>query len=115
MSYVLTLTYDLRPHCCAAATPTGEVLSERLSVRPLASGWLRVLGVSWLLAGAAEGYAEFDIKGRRRKRPKGERYAHYYTYWVPTCSCITLVHCAALCLGRSALQTSSSAWMPMSI
>ncbi len=51
----------------------GEVLSERLVVRPLAAGWLRVLGVSWLLAGTAEGYVEFAIKGRRRKRPKGDR------------------------------------------
>jgi hypothetical protein len=54
----------------------GEVLSERLSVRPLSAGWLRVLGVSWVLAGTAEGYVEFDIKGRRRKRPKGDRCAH---------------------------------------
>jgi hypothetical protein len=54
----------------------GEVLSERLTVRPLSAGWLRVLGVSWVLAGTAEGYVEFDIKGRRRKRPKGDRCAH---------------------------------------
>lgn len=48
-------------------------MSERLTVRPLAAGWLRVLGVSWVLAGAAEGYREFNIKGRHRKRPKGDR------------------------------------------
>jgi hypothetical protein len=101
------------PFDCVAAPP-GEVLSERLSVRPLAAGWLRVLGVSWLLAGAAEGYAEFDIKGRRRKRPKGERYAHTHVASHGTkqraialhnivilawCSCIILlVPSAALCL-----------------
>lgn len=44
-------------------------------MRPLKAGWLRVLGVSWVLSGAAEGYREFDIKGRRRKRPKGDRWA----------------------------------------
>lgn len=44
-------------------------------MRPLAAGWLRVLGVSWLLADTAEGYVAFDIKGRKRKRPKGDRCA----------------------------------------
>lgn len=44
-------------------------------MRPLSAGWLRVLGVSWLLAGTAKGYVEFDIKGRKRKRPKGDRCA----------------------------------------
>jgi hypothetical protein len=57
----------------------GEVLSERLVVRPLVAGWLRVLGVSWLLARTAEGYLEFAIKGRRRKRPKGDRWGHVQT------------------------------------
>lgn len=63
------------PCMCLRQPPAGEVLSERLAVRPLAAGWLRVLGVSWLLAGTAEGYVEFAIKGRRRKRPKGDRWA----------------------------------------
>jgi hypothetical protein len=53
----------------------GEQLTEPLLLRPLAAGWLRVTGVSWLLGGSAQGFAEFDVKGRRRKKPKGDRCA----------------------------------------
>jgi uncharacterized protein YfiM (DUF2279 family) len=49
-------------------------LSQELLLRPAAAGWLRVVGVAWLLGGAAEGVALFNIKGRRRKRPKGNRH-----------------------------------------
>ncbi|WIA33724.1 hypothetical protein OEZ86_006842 [Tetradesmus obliquus] len=51
----------------------GEQLTESLLLRPLAAGWLRVTGVAWLLGGVAAGFAEFDVKGRRRKKPKGDR------------------------------------------
>lgn len=54
-----------------------EVLSERLTLRPLAPGWLRVTGVSWVLEGGVEGRAAFEIKGRHRKRPKGDRWADF--------------------------------------
>jgi hypothetical protein len=52
-----------------------EALTERLGLRPLAPGWLRVTGVAWVVEGGAEGRAAFDIKGRHRKRPKGDRCA----------------------------------------
>ncbi|WIA13573.1 hypothetical protein OEZ85_007140 [Tetradesmus obliquus] len=51
----------------------GEQLTESLLLRPLAAGWLRVTGVAWLLGGVAAGFAEFDVKGRKRKKPKGDR------------------------------------------
>lgn len=54
-------------------SPPGEVLTQRLTLRPTLAGWVRVTGVAWLLAGVAEGIAAFDIRGRRRKRPKGDR------------------------------------------
>jgi hypothetical protein len=66
----------VQPHvyvCCA-----GEQLTESLLLRPLAAGWLRVTGVAWLLGGSAHGFAEFDVKGRRRKKPKGDRWGSSY-------------------------------------
>lgn len=50
------------------------MMTETLLLRPATAGWLRVTGVSWLIGSVAEGAAEFDIKGRRRKRPKGDRW-----------------------------------------
>lgn len=50
-----------------------EVLTERLTLRPLSPGWLRVTGVAWVVEGGAEGRAAFSIKGRHRKHPKGDR------------------------------------------
>ncbi|KAI8476140.1 MAG: ER-golgi trafficking TRAPP I complex 85 kDa subunit-domain-containing protein [Monoraphidium minutum] len=51
----------------------GEGLAERLALRPLSPGWLRVTGVAWALEGGPEGCVEFQVKGRHRKRPKGDR------------------------------------------
>jgi hypothetical protein len=62
----------------------GEQLTESLLLRPLAAGWLRVTGVAWLLGGVAEGSAEFDVKGRRRKKPKGDRWAPL-SAWTNAC------------------------------
>jgi hypothetical protein len=50
-----------------------EVLAEKLTLRPLAAGWLRVTGVEWVVEGGVEGRTLFEIKGRHRKRPKGDR------------------------------------------
>eukprot|EP00877_Chromochloris_zofingiensis_P003658 jgi/Chrzof1/13293/Cz07g27240.t1 len=58
----------------------GEVLSERLLLQPVATGWLRVTGVSWVVNGGAEGRVMFDIKGRRRKKPKGDRHSQQKHY-----------------------------------
>ncbi len=52
-----------------------EVLTEKLTLRPLAPGWLRVVGVAWTVEGGADGRVTFAIKGRHRKRPKGDRWA----------------------------------------
>ena len=65
----------------------GEVLTQQLSLRPLAAGWLRVLGVSWVVGdggggggggggrgGGAQGVAMFDVRGRKRKHAKGDRW-----------------------------------------
>ncbi|KAG2449122.1 hypothetical protein HYH02_005870 [Chlamydomonas schloesseri] len=51
----------------------GEALVEVLKVLPRAPGWLRITGVTWTLNGTAHGRITFDVKGRRRKKPKGER------------------------------------------
>ncbi|KXZ49490.1 hypothetical protein GPECTOR_21g716 [Gonium pectorale] len=51
----------------------GEALVEVLRVLPRAPGWLRVTGVTWTLNGVAHGRIAFDVKGRRRKKPKGTR------------------------------------------
>ncbi|GLC57223.1 hypothetical protein PLESTB_001201000 [Pleodorina starrii] len=51
----------------------GEALVEVLRVAPHAPGWLRITGVTWTLNGVAHGRIAFDVKGRRRKRPKGTR------------------------------------------
>jgi hypothetical protein len=51
----------------------GEVLTETLLLRPAAAGWLRVIGVAWTTNGALPGRAMFDIAGRKRKQPKGDR------------------------------------------
>ncbi|GIL73935.1 hypothetical protein Vretimale_5119 [Volvox reticuliferus] len=51
----------------------GEAMVEVLRVLPHAPGWLRITGVTWTLNGVAHGRINFDVKGRRRKRPKGTR------------------------------------------
>ncbi|GFR51289.1 hypothetical protein Agub_g13649, partial [Astrephomene gubernaculifera] len=51
----------------------GEALVEVLRVLPRVPGWLRVTGVVWTLNGVAHGRIAFDVKGRRRKKPKGTR------------------------------------------
>ncbi|KAG2489318.1 hypothetical protein HYH03_012150 [Edaphochlamys debaryana] len=51
----------------------GEALVEVLRVMPRQPGWLRITGVTWTLNGVAHGRIAFDVKGRRRKRPKGDR------------------------------------------
>ena len=51
----------------------GETLTDALTVTPLAPGWLRITGVSWVLNDAVEGHVVFNNKGRRRKHPKGTR------------------------------------------
>ncbi|GIL54165.1 hypothetical protein Vafri_9740 [Volvox africanus] len=51
----------------------GEAMVEVLRVLPHAPGWLRITGVTWTLNGVAHGRITFDVKGRRRKRPKGTR------------------------------------------
>lgn len=51
----------------------GEVLTEKLAVKPLTPGWLRVTGVAWVVEGGATGQALFDVRGKRRKHPKGDR------------------------------------------
>jgi hypothetical protein len=52
----------------------GEVLHETLTLVPSAPGWLRVTGVSWVTDGVVPGWAMFDIRGRHRKKPKGDRW-----------------------------------------
>lgn len=51
----------------------GEALVEVLRVTPRLPGWLRITGVAWTLNGTAHGRIAFDVKGRKRKRPKGTR------------------------------------------
>ena len=51
----------------------GEVLVEQLRVTPLVPGWLRITGVQWTLNEVVEGRVSFDVRGRHRKRPKGNR------------------------------------------
>ncbi|MEW5318844.1 MAG: hypothetical protein WDW38_010029, partial [Sanguina aurantia] len=53
----------------------GESLVEPLRVVPLVAGWLRVLGVSWVLNDGVEGRVLFEPKGKLRKKPKGPRPA----------------------------------------
>lgn len=53
----------------------GESLVEPLRVVPLVAGWLRVLGVSWVLNDGVEGRVLFEPKGKLRKKPKGPRCA----------------------------------------
>lgn len=52
----------------------GEVLHETLTLVPSAPGWLRVTGVTWVTDGVVPGRAVFDIRGRHRKKPKGDRW-----------------------------------------
>ncbi len=47
---------------------------EQLVVRPHVAGWLRLVGVQWRVNEGVEGRVYFDIKGRRRKNPKGGRW-----------------------------------------
>lgn len=65
---------------------------EALKLRPLQAGWLRVTGVEWILNGTALGAAAFDIRGKKRKRPKGTRpgqvrgcVTRMLMSFVPTC------------------------------
>ncbi|GAX80359.1 hypothetical protein CEUSTIGMA_g7798.t1 [Chlamydomonas eustigma] len=51
----------------------GETVTEQLRVVPLSPGWLRITGVQWVLNDAVEGRRTFDVVGRRRKNPKGDR------------------------------------------
>lgn len=76
LDVVPLLTNAITPvqlHNVCALVNAGEVLTQRLSLRPQSQGWLRVHGVAWLLADSAQGAMLFNIKGRRRKRPKGDR------------------------------------------
>jgi len=51
-----------------------DCLSQTLLLRPAAAGWVRVGGLWPGCWGAGpEGAALFNIRGRRRKRPKGSR------------------------------------------
>jgi hypothetical protein len=51
----------------------GESITESLTVTPTAPGWLRITGVTWVLNDTVEGFLPFDLKGKKRKRPKGDR------------------------------------------
>lgn len=58
----------------------GEKMTEQLAVRPMVPGWLRIVGVQWRINDGVCGEATFNIKGRKRKKPKGDRPAQQKHY-----------------------------------